>query len=427
MGGSKMKLFLTNRLVGFCFISACVGALSVSIVACKSRLFNKSDAKAAKPEEQYSLGISPEEYELMRQNNLSTKFADCAAELGSLPDFSCGENDLDVTPDRRTPEVVDKPYTRSIEHFVGHIGASPGSNYEVLQNEGICENPAQLGRRTYCYPNSRVGTLPSFDRAGKLIPHVKTGFICRRYSTLPKQPFIGYSDIAVVQTNIKTGRTCFYQYLQTSSNEKIPSPFKWQSLENLKSSNATKVAEGTAEIQLGSNFFFPGSTGCTGCHDSDPVIHTRHVEAVIIDGKEVGRPILPKIHWGLKSNYQLINYPTSNTSRHVMVKKDPRINDGRDSCTSCHKMGTNTCSHMLNETRFAQYFGEFLDDHKKLSKSRLDNGLAALKACCTQLSFKTEFTAQTSTQVQVTCQVESLPKPVPPTSDPADTPQVNMD
>ena len=420
--GSKLR-------IATLFLST--GLIAAGAGACKSRYFNKAGTKGNKLDEQFALGVSEQEFDLLKQNGFSKEFAECAAELGALPDFSCGENDLDVTPDKRTPEVVDKPYTRSIEQFVGHVGASHDSNYQVLQNEGDCANPAQLGGGTRCYPNSRVGTLPSFDREGKFIPHVKTGFICRRYHTLPKTPFLVYSDIAVVQTNIKTGRTCFYQFLRTSIEERNPSPFKWENLESLKSSDSAIVAQGIAGLKAGSNFFHPGGSNCTSCHDSDPIIHTRHVESVLVDGKEVGRPILPKINWGLKSNYQLVYSPKSTVSRHIMVKKDPKLNDGRDACTSCHKMGTKTCDHLLSETRFPQYFGDFLDDHKKLSKSRFDTGMAALKACCTQAragsgTVGSEFTAQTSTNIQVSCQLESLPKTAP-VSAPVDTPQVNMD
>lgn len=403
---------------------------ALGIGACKSRLFNQSESKAAK-QEQYALDITEQEYALLQQNGASLEFARCAAELGALPDFSCGENDLDETKDRRTPELIDRPYTRSIEQFVGHVGTSAEQNYEVLKEQGLCDNPAQLGGGVHCFPNSRVGALPSFDRNGKLIPHVKTGFICRRYEAKPKAPFIGYSDIALVQTNIKTGRTCFYQFLSKTTEEKNPSPFKWESLEALKSDDTSKVAQGVLELENGSRFFFSGGTGCTRCHDSDPLLHTRHVESVIVGGKEVGRPILPKINWGLKSNYELINFPGRPVSKHIIVKKDSEVNDGRDACMSCHKMGVGTAAHLLSDARAKQYFGDFLDDHKKLPKSRLDAGLSALKACISEMKpDSVEFTAQTDTNVTVNCQVESLPKvakDVTTPDSPDDTPRVSLD
>ena len=377
-----------NALV-LAFLAACTVSGGSAFVACKKRSFNPQNAavrsdQAGRGTEEFALGLTPEEETLLSSNSLQVKFARCAAELGSLPDFSCGENDLDGT-DRVVPRVVDKPYTRDVEHFIGHVGNAERP-FEITQAEGDCENPAQLRGGTHCYPHSRIGTLPSFDRNGTLMPHVQAGFICRRggrTTVQSKAPFLGYHDIAVVQTDTKTGRTCYYQYLRMSTEEKNPSPFKWDSLKKLKSSDAAEVQVGKSEIAAGSRFFVAGGSQCTRCHDSDPIIHTRHTEAVLENGQEVGRPILPKFAWGLKSNFSLVTSPTDKVSSHVFVNKDETVRDGRETCTSCHKIGVNnTCRKLVDPQTLPQWFGNFLEDHKRIEKSKLDAGLEAIQACC---------------------------------------------
>lgn len=384
-----------------------------SLTSCKSRLFNNSNPKENLNSDLFSLKISETEMKLLKDKGLD-EFAQCAAELGALSDFSCGENDLDMSPEKKVPELVDRPYTRSVEQFVGHIGIFTNGTYKPLKNAGRCLNPKQLNHDALCFPNSRVGTLPSTDRNGKLMPHIKTGFICRRNENKPKVPFVGYADIAVVQTDSKTGRTCFYQYYGTSTAEKIPSPFRWESLEKLTSSNSVLSEEGLKELSISRKAFAGGGSQCTACHDSDPILHTRHVESVLIDDKEVGRPVLPKIRWGLASDYSVINYP-GEISRHIFVYRNPSESDGRELCSSCHKMGENTCNKLLNNKSASQWFGSFLEEHNQLPADKVALGLDAIKACCSQAPksqerrISLEYTAMTKSGISMTCGKQSLP------------------
>ena len=106
--------------------------------------------------------------------------AQCAAEMGTIPAFNC----LD-----------------------GVVLPITVNGVEQSQPVTACDNPVQLGLggNGQCVPFSRLLRLPTNNPATEAVA------ICRKYnaSNGPGDPI--FADIAVIQHNKATGRTCFFQ------------------------------------------------------------------------------------------------------------------------------------------------------------------------------------------------------------------------
>ncbi len=159
----------------------------------------------------------------------------CAEQMGVIPPFNCLDGDLlEITVNgvSQTKPVAD----------------------------GKCDNPVQLGMSgNQCVPFSRLHNL----NTGK--PSVTTLAICRKYiaSNGPRDPF--FDDIAVIQHDRTTGRTCFFQspLRKKLDGQTVPSP------------SERSVAASTYWMENENRG--PGGIACTGCHSADPFIWSPYV------------------------------------------------------------------------------------------------------------------------------------------------------
>ncbi len=226
----------------------------------------------------------------------------CAERLGALPrDWSC----LDGQIIPITKDGVEIPFD---QHQVGQT----------------CDKPAYLGLGTQgqCIPYARLGRL-------KTAPDVETVFICRRYNIFkPQQDANGntvndaqgnpvpgteryaieenaFQDVAIVQHNVKTGESCFYQALagfrgyKDLPTARIPPPNEESVPDDIKDKyTKATLADGAPNPTYVAETFWPEpATGfwitpsspnptdtpgqgfeCTACHDSDAYMHSPYVD-----------------------------------------------------------------------------------------------------------------------------------------------------
>ena len=120
----------------------------------------------------------------------------CAAEMGVIPQFNCLDGDLlDITVN--------------------------GVSQTHPPSDGKCDKPVQLGLAgNQCVPFSRLLRIDTGT------PGVTTIAICRKYfdSTGPQDQ--RFDDIAMIQHNKTSGRTCFFQSKLGASldGRTVPSP-----------------------------------------------------------------------------------------------------------------------------------------------------------------------------------------------------------
>jgi hypothetical protein len=154
----------------------------------------------------------------------------CAAEMGRIANFDCMKGELlDITVNG------------------------------VLQSEpvpsGTCDKPVGLGLHgNQCVPYSRLQRLDTGN------PNVTAIVICRKYfgSNGEKDP--RFDDIALIQHDRQTGRTCFFQSHLAAGldGSDVPSP----------SDRSEKASLYWQENSDGG----PGAIPCTSCHGADPFI-----------------------------------------------------------------------------------------------------------------------------------------------------------
>ncbi|HEX3763510.1 MAG TPA: hypothetical protein VHW23_32665 [Kofleriaceae bacterium] len=158
--------------------------------------------------------------------------AQCAAEMGKIPAFNCLDGQLlDITVN----------------------GASQ------TQLVGDCDKPVQLGLGggSQCVPFSRLLNLNTGNS------NVTTVAICRKYfaSTGPNDP--RFDDIAMIQHDKASGRTCFFQsQLEADLDGRtVPSPSD-------TTAQAAKYWFDTPSVS---------GIGCPKCHAADPFIWSSFV------------------------------------------------------------------------------------------------------------------------------------------------------
>ncbi|SMF64883.1 hypothetical protein [Pseudobacteriovorax antillogorgiicola] len=123
--------------------------------------------------------------------------------------------------------------------------------------QGPCENPQILNGE--CWNYSRLGKLESGDQ------DVEIRFLCRHYNKASGPDDYIFNDIALIQKNMKTGATCFFQspsgYRPRHDGRRIQAPRRgdltvWQ----------------TPEVTA--------SQECVGCHDNRGFLKTPFVQGV---------------------------------------------------------------------------------------------------------------------------------------------------
>ncbi|RYZ83542.1 MAG: hypothetical protein EOP04_19785 [Proteobacteria bacterium] len=139
----------------------------------------------------------------------------------------------------------------------------PIKNYA---NDSTCDNPAFLsGVSNGCIQRSRFGKLTPTDlQPGTSADDIEIRFLCRHY-LLPSNPSDydeRFDDIAVIQTNKKTGATCFYQSSTGASQD-------------MAGTNIPAPADASARTITN-----VGPQGCIGCHNARPFINTPFLQSV---------------------------------------------------------------------------------------------------------------------------------------------------
>lgn len=242
---------------------------------------------------------------------------ECESKIGPIPPFSCVADGHEI------------PMTRADVLI---------SNHAAHQK---CDRPPLLtlnGSDGQCLPYSRIGTLPGRNAAGAPDANIQWSFICRRYSlrTDPNDP--KFEDVAVVGHNRSTGATCFFQMLRYEAHgldtSRVPPP-----------SEAAEVTPPGA-VKAKDFWLAPDATAgirCNTCHDSDPFIHTPHVDQVrkTVDGVTV--PVVPpgpnlRADPPDKSRYHFVGAPFQPESA-ARWEKPMRLKPLGNSCTSCHNIG----------------------------------------------------------------------------------------
>jgi len=266
----------------------------------------------------------------------------CAERLGELKPFSCLDGQIiPITVNGSVPAD-------------GYPAFGPGGN-----RQQDCDKPALLGLGGdgRCPPYARLGRLKSFASDGSEKTDVETAFICRRYKgrfgpqtyrgeTYDASVYPAFEDVAIVQHNNKTGETCWFQMLSTSSPKdarRVPPPTEAQLPDDAPAHALSAV-----------DFWLPPAStagiNCLSCHDSDPFIHTPYVDQVRqADGTPMvpERPFGPYKMLGRKFFTNWLSGTETGGTRSFAVTTA----DGTNSCTSCHRIGSqNTCRQFLKQS-----------------------------------------------------------------------------
>lgn len=182
---------------------------------------------------------------------------------------------------------------------------------KTVDANGKCPNPEILRNR--CVFKSKLGRLKASNKDVDII------FSCRkdhRSDELHQNSSDNnYWDIAVIQHNRKTGKTCFYQYLGPNRDgDKI-----------IEASNTVK----------GKEFWAPESVNyCTSCHSNGPFVRSPHYWEFDLKGNRLptgqkGKRVLPNEGTIDDNLYQVVHkhYKVANVSK-----------SGND-CNMCHNIG----------------------------------------------------------------------------------------
>ena len=227
----------------------------------------------------------------------------CAKEIEPLPAFNC----MDGAPSGN--EV------HELEILV--------NDKAVKKHVEKCDNPVQLelsGGQGQCVPFSRLVKLNSVK------PTVLAFAICRKYldrgttdDQRAKEPT--FDDIAVVQHDRLTGKTCFFQ----STFEDPADPDKKATHDGKKT-----VPQPTSDSADAKKFWAESpeviSIGCTKCHAGDPFYWSPYVA-----------PVLDKLELNPNGRYNsnfagLFGAPTKT----FRPKLSPTENNA---CVTCHRFG----------------------------------------------------------------------------------------
>jgi hypothetical protein len=262
----------------------------------------------------------------------------CAAEMGRIPTFNCLNGELlDITVNG-VPQSAPVP-------------------------SGTCDKPVGLGLAgNQCVPFSRLLTLDT----GK--PNVTTIAICRKYLASNGPQDSRFDDIAMIQHDKQSGRTCFFQsHLEANLDGKdVPSPSD-------RSDRASHYWQENEDGGVG-----PGSVPCTSCHGADPFIWSPFVA----QKADLGR-------WNPNGKYD------SNFAG-VFGRPTQIFEPANSACVVCHRFGrgpANTFScelfvrrytgnqpHAVNSSAFQMPLG--FSGSANAWHSNFDAAVAQIGRCC---------------------------------------------
>jgi hypothetical protein len=150
----------------------------------------------------------------------------------------------------------------SVEEFSCLDGAVLGMDGKEGET---CDNPPLL-RGSGCYKYSRLGERNTGN------PDVSIVFLCRHKNKVANDVFSKFADIAVIQTDHKTGATCFYQALSPTNQEEL---------------DGARVPK--PDSVDGAAFWMPPSkmktkeNACAQCHDNGPFLRSPYVMQVPLE------------------------------------------------------------------------------------------------------------------------------------------------
>lgn len=227
----------------------------------------------------------------------------CSKSIGApLPDFDCVQDGVEI------------PITLNGK---SHPSDAPKS----------CDNPALLDSTENmqpCAKGSRLGIIKSDNL------DVLTVFICRKYTHASN---LAFNDIAVIQHNILTGATCWYQ--SEVGTEKNITP-------DIRSPIHGEVVNANRKRKM---IFWKKPSeldNCTLCHNNDPFIVTPYLFQMDMVSKISFKKI--------KGRYWSYGKPAWNSNVHVLAYNDSKAKI----CTKCHRIAKhpieNRCQEFINDS-----------------------------------------------------------------------------
>lgn len=236
--------------------------------------------------------------------------AQCAAMVGTIPDFSCSAGVVvPVTVDGETPAQ----YTPDM----------------LCDRPGLLPNGA--GSDGQCVPNSRI-----LDLSQGL---TQISVMCRQKKIRPAETVL-YDEIDIIAHNAATGATCWFQ-AEASASE----PLDGSNVPSPNSPSAGDFWHDPVEV---------ASAGCGNCHDNDPFMYSPFVGQVW--DQVPTDPFGPYFHVG--PQYGFNAWPTD-----LIAPRD-------STCTGCHRIGTEQTCGYLTELAIGQIIPDGSD---ALAQSYPDN------------------------------------------------------
>ena len=265
----------------------------------------------------------------------ATYAAQCAADMGQIPGFNCMTGALlDITV----------------------------NNVSQTQPVANCDKPVQLGLggNSQCVPYSRLLMLNTDN------PGVTTVAICRKYFASTGPDDSRFDDIAMIQHNKVSGRTCFFQSKLEAAldGRTVPSP-----------SDTTPQA---AQYWLDNTPGGPSGITCTNCHAADPFIWSSFVaqQADLAQWDPLGK--FTSNFADLFGKFSKVFQPNGNacTSFH-------RFGHGPTSDNACNVFPTRYSGNLPNAT----HPGDFLmppgfSGPASSWHASFDNAFAQVQRCC---------------------------------------------
>lgn len=269
--------------------------------------------------------------------------AQCAAAVGTIPEFSCAEGDVvPITVNGQTPTT----YTPNM----------------------LCDKPALLnngaGSDGQCVPYSRI--------VNKSVGIMQVSAMCRQ-KTIRSADSLEYDEIDIIAHNLANGATCWFQ-----AGEKDGVP-----VDGSKVLSPQSAASGTyweaPETVAGDD--------CGGCHDNDPFMYSPFVGQVWEN--------IPTDPFGLYHHVA----PEYGFGEWPVTQMQPRDS----TCTGCHRIGIDKTCSLLTEMatgiiippgagqRAAEFPGShFMPPDHNLTKLAWNiihaSSVETIRACCSDNS-----------------------------------------
>lgn len=216
----------------------------------------------------------------------------CGAKVGFMKAFDCTDEKyfktIPVTKDGIPVEDITSPLD---------------NRSDATAHYSKCDKPAYLGlgQDGQCTPHTRLGRIPMYltpdPTETRVRQDVDAVVVCRRYNIVDKKDdgkfypreknIPHHEDIAVIAHNRDTGDTCYFQALsgfhggKPLPTHRVSPPHELELPEN----DASLVSSITGDKAWNAQELWIKPTdsrnfACAKCHDSDPFMHSPHVDQV---------------------------------------------------------------------------------------------------------------------------------------------------